>query len=119
MCDPLAPLLVPVTVTVKVPRLVEGLVVTSRLAEPEPAIELGDKEAPAPVGNPVTLRLTMSLKPPIAPTVTLNEVLFPALILAEEGEIEREKSGVAGAWTVSVTVVLCFKVPLVPEIVMG
>lgn len=78
----------------------------SMVAVPEPAIELGDTVALAPLGNPLTVRLTTSLKPPLGLTVKLNEVLLPALMFAEEGEIESEKSGLAGAWMASVTVVL-------------
>ena len=106
VCGPLVPELVPLIVTVYVPWLVEGPVVITRLAVPEPLIELGENVALAPVGKPLTVRLTASLKPPMAPTDTPKEVLLPALMLAEEGETDSEKSAVAAAWTVNVTVVL-------------
>ena len=63
---------------------------------PERLIELGERLGVAPVGKPLTVRFTVSLNPPEASTVTLNEVLLPPLTVAEEGAMEREKSGFAG-----------------------
>ena len=38
---------------------------------PEPLIEAGLKDALAPVGNPLMLRLTLSLNPPLGVIVTV------------------------------------------------
>ena len=53
------------------PAGVVELVVTLRVEEPEPVTEVGLKVPVAPVGNPVTLRVTTPVKPFRAPTVAV------------------------------------------------
>jgi hypothetical protein len=55
--------LVPVMVSGELPAGVLDVVVMVKSDSPEPAIVAGLKLAVAPVGNPDTLRLTMSLNP--------------------------------------------------------
>jgi hypothetical protein len=45
-------------------------VVTARAEFPEPATDVGVKLPVAPVGNPLTLKLTIPVNPLIAPIVT-------------------------------------------------
>ena len=73
---------------------------------PEPETEVGDKVGVTPLGKVPTLRFTVSANPPVAFTATVKDALCPGLMLAEPGEIESEKSGLAGACTVRETVVL-------------
>jgi len=76
---------------------IEREVVTLKVEVPEPAIELGEKAVVPPLGNPLTLRFTLSLNPPVPVMVTLKEVLLPALMLLDPGETAIEKLGLAGA----------------------
>jgi hypothetical protein len=62
--------LVPVIVNEKLPAGVVLAVVTVRVDEPE-ATEAGLKLAVAPVGNPLTLKLTVPVNPPEGVTVTV------------------------------------------------
>ena len=68
-----------------------------KLEVPDPVTEVGDKVALAPLGRPPKLKLTLSANPPERVTVTVDDAPCPGLILAEAGDIESEKSGVAGA----------------------
>ena len=54
---------VAVTVSGYVPVAVVPVVVTVSVEEPVPATEVGAKEPVAPVGNPLTLNVTLSVKP--------------------------------------------------------
>lgn len=67
-CDKLP--LVPVMVNVYVFAGVELLVETLRVDDPGALMEVGLKVPAAPVGNPLTLRLTLPTKQPAAPTFT-------------------------------------------------
>jgi hypothetical protein len=89
-----------------------------RVALPEPLIEPGEKLVLAPLGRPLTLRFTASVKPPVEDTVIVKDLLCPAFKLADVGEIESEKSWLATACTARVTVVLWINVPLTPESVI-
>jgi hypothetical protein len=66
VCEPLVPLLAPVIVNVGVPRLE---VDTVKVAALEPAIDDWEKVPLAPLGNPLTLSDTLSVKPPTDVTV--------------------------------------------------
>lgn len=55
--------LVPVTVSVKLPAVVELVVDTVNVDDPDPLIEDGLKLAVAPPGEPLTLKDTVPLKP--------------------------------------------------------
>ena len=87
----------PVTVIVKAPWVVEGVVVMLNVALPEPLTGFGEKLALAPLGSPLTFRFTVSLNPPLADTVTVKDLLCPVFMLTKVGEIESKKSGLAGA----------------------
>src|SRR6516225_5781239 len=63
---------VPVIVSVYVPAGVLALVLTFIVLLPEPpAIGFVPNVALAPVGNPLTLKFTLPLKPPVGATVTV------------------------------------------------
>jgi hypothetical protein len=51
--------------------VVVAFVVTVRVDEPAPVMDVGLKVPTAPVGNPVTLRLTTPTKPSIAVVVAV------------------------------------------------
>ena len=63
--------LVPVMVNVYVPAGVDDEVATLSVDEPEPVTDAGLKDPVAPVGNPLTLRLTALLKPFCALTLAV------------------------------------------------
>jgi len=63
--------LVPVTVSVGLPVGVLLLVCTVKVALPEPVTEVGLNVPVAPLGNPLTLKLTAPVKPFSAPTFTV------------------------------------------------
>jgi hypothetical protein len=90
-------LLTPVTVIVNVPLAVAEVVVIFKVAFPEPVTEVGDTDAVAPLGTPDTVKFTALLKPPIDPTAAVNDAVLPALIDAEPGDNEREKSALVDA----------------------
>jgi len=50
---------------------IEREVVTLKVAVPDPTMELGEKAVAPPLGNPLTLRFTLSLNPPVPAMVTL------------------------------------------------
>lgn len=90
--------------------------VTVKVELPEPVTEMGLKLA-APVGSPVTLNVTVPVKPFNAVTVTVYPALVPWTTVWEAGVAEREKSGVGATFTISVTVVEWLRMPLVPVMV--
>ncbi len=63
--------LVPVMVSVEVPAGVEELVETESVELPEPATEVGLKLPVAPFGNPLTLNVTVPVKPFTADTLVV------------------------------------------------
>lgn len=83
--------LVPATVIGKVPAGVVVEVESVRVEEPDVAIKDGLKLAVAPAGNPVALRLTFPVKPPVAATVTVVVPLLPAVSVMAAGEADSEK----------------------------
>ena len=104
---------VPVTVTVAGPSVavVEAARVSTLLV---PVVEVGLKLAVTPVGNPLALNATLLVKPPVRVTVIVLVPLAPRLIVRLEGLGEREKSGVAGWFTVRLIVVVRVRPPPVP-----
>jgi hypothetical protein len=50
---------------------VEPLVLMVSVEEPEPVTAVGLKLAVAPEGNPLTLKLTVPVKPPVGATLTV------------------------------------------------
>jgi hypothetical protein len=110
----------PVIVKVYVPAGVAVVVLTVRVELPEPpVIDEGTKLALAPVGNPLTLRLTVSVKPPLGVIVAVYEVPLPAWTVCEAGVAVMEKSPTIGAVTTSETEAVWVNVPSVPVIVNG
>jgi hypothetical protein len=83
--------LVPVTVTVYAPAGVVLLVVTVRVEEPDPLTDVGLKLPDAPVGNPLTEKLTEPLKPPEAVAVAVKVVELPGVTACELGVSPTEK----------------------------
>lgn len=96
------------------------LVFTESVELPDPpAIEAGTKLPVAPAGRPLTLRFTVSVKPPLGVMVVVYEVPAPAWTVCEAGEAEMAKSPTIAALTTSDTEAVCVKVPSVPVIVNG
>jgi hypothetical protein len=75
-----------------VPGGVPVLVVTASVDDPEPMTELGENEAVAPDGRPVTLSATLPTKPFIAETVVVYDALSPVTTFVELGVPDTEKS---------------------------
>ena len=76
-----------------VPTGVPVAVVTVSVEEPDPVTDAGAKPAVAPEGNPLTEKLTMSVNPFNAFTVTVYGTFPPCTTDREVGEVEIEKSG--------------------------
>src|SRR5215813_8879250 len=90
----------PVMVRVYVPCGVEVEVLTLSVELPEPpTMEAGVKLALAPAGKPLTLRLTVSVNPPIGVTVVVYEVPLPACTVCDAGEALMLKSPTIAAFT--------------------
>ena len=77
----------------------------------------GLKVAVTPDGSPDADRLTDPLKPFSGVTVMVLVLLVPCLMLSVAGEAASEKSATAGAFTVSVRVVVWVSVPETPVMV--
>ena len=73
------------------------LVLTDMVEDPEPVTEVGLKLALAPLGRPLTLKLTMPVKPPNAVTDAVYEVPPPCVTVCDAGEAAMEKSGPVAA----------------------
>ena len=69
------------------------LVLTDRVEEPEPVTEVGLKVALAPLGRPLTLKLTAPVNPPTAVTVAVYDVPAPCVTVCDAGDAVMEKSG--------------------------
>ena len=85
--------LVPVIVSVRVPVDVLERVVIFKVDVPEPVTEVGVNVAVAREGNPLTLKLTLLLKPLAAVTVTVYEIELGRVTVCEPGDAEIEKLG--------------------------
>lgn len=90
--------------------------VSVELPEP-PDTDEGLKLALACGGKEPVLKATVPVNPPDGLTVTVYEVLDPALTFWLEGEALIVKSPVTGAVISSVTVFVCVRLPLVPVMV--
>ena len=98
--------LVAVIVSVNVPLGVAGFAVVIVSADvPPPFRNVGLNDAEVEGGSPVTLSETVSLKPPLGVTFTLNESLRPRFTTIVPGVAARAKSGSAADVTVSDTLV--------------
>jgi hypothetical protein len=91
-------------------------VLTLSVEEPEPVTDAGLKPPVAPLGNPLTLNVTLPWKQFTAETVAVYVVPLPAVTVCDEGVAASVKS-FTGALTTSVTVVLWLAPPLVPVMV--
>lgn len=80
-------------------------------------VGLVPNEAVTPEGRAEFESVTLPVKPPVGVTVTVEEPLPPCVTLTLLGEADNEKSGVATAFTVRETEVVCDNVPDVPVIV--
>jgi len=96
---------VPLILKLKVPVDVDVFVFTVSVDVPWPDTELGLKLALELDGNPRTLSDTVPLKPLIAVTVAVYEVLLPRVTVCEDGEAEMEKLGDPPEFTTRVTIV--------------
>jgi len=101
-------------VRVKVPVGVLRMVLTFKVEEPD-VMDEGLKLAFARRGSPLTLKLTVPLKPEPGVTLTVQRALEPRETVALEGVTATEKS----ALTTSVTLAVCVIAPLVALIVNG
>jgi hypothetical protein len=79
-------------VIVEVPAGLPAVVIVS-VEVPEPVTEGGLKEAVAPEGNPLAVKLTAPVKPFSAPTLTEYVAVPPEFTDAVAGVAESEKSG--------------------------
>src|SRR5215475_10615759 len=104
---------VPVTVTVAGPRVaaLEAVKVITLLV---PVTGFEPKLALTPLGNPLALKVTSPVKPPVRVTVIVLVPLAPRLIVRLVGLGESEKSGVCGWFTVRLIVVIRVRPPPVP-----
>lgn len=109
-------LLVAVTVKCEEPAVAPDLFVSERIADPLPgaAIVCKLRLEVTPLGSPVTVSLTASLKPPKGATVNFRVPLALELTLALLALELREKPG-----TFSVTGCFCVIPPPLPLIVKG
>lgn len=97
--------LVPVMVSVRFPLVALLDTRTVRVELPEPVIEDGLKVGVTRDPWPLTLRVTVPVNPFTPVMVTVYEPEVPRVTLSEEGDTEMVKSGVAPAFTTSVTLV--------------
>lgn len=58
------------------------------VAEPVVVTDGGLKLAVARLGNPLTLKVTVPVKPPVGVTVTVKLVLLPAITVRDAGVAE-------------------------------
>jgi hypothetical protein len=96
--------LVPVTVTVAAPRV--AVLDAVKVRELVPVVEAGLNAAVTPAGNPLAVKATLPVKPPLGATVIVLLAADPRVIEAAAGLAEMVKFGVAGAATVSATEVV-------------
>ena len=73
------------------------LVLTDMVEDPDPVTEVGLKLAVAPLGKPLTLKLTTPVNPPDAVMVVVYEVPPPCVTVCDAGDAVMEKSGPAAA----------------------
>jgi len=108
--------LVPVMVTVAAPRVAVLDAVNVRALVP--VVEAGLNAVVTPAGNPLALNATLPVKPPLGVMVIVLPDVAPRLMDTVAGLAAMVKLGVAGVFTVRLTVAECDTAPLVPVIVM-
>jgi hypothetical protein len=94
-------------------------VLTESVEEPDVVTDAGVN---VPFGSPLWLRLTVPVKPPVAPTETVYDAFVPWVTVAVAGDAPTVKSGVGGGgadWTTRVAETECVSDPLVAVIVKG
>jgi len=109
---------VPLTVTVEAPSVAVADAVSVSVTD-APVVDVGLNAALTPVGSPVALNATLAANPF---TRAMAIVLVPDALRAIErdaGDADSEKSGVAGAVTVSAIGVVRVRPPPVPVTVTG
>jgi hypothetical protein len=89
------------------------------LPEPGAGMEAGLKLTVTPAGWPVADKATAELNPPEMATPIVEVPLLPRPTVTEAGDPEMVKSGVAAAFTVSVTVAVRIRPPPEPVTVIG
>src|SRR5262249_29160195 len=105
--------LVPVTVTVAAPSVAVADAV--RVSVDELAVvEPGLNAAVTPVGGRLAVKATLPVKPPVRVIVTVLVPLAPRFTVSVAGLADSEKSGVAGAFTVSPMAAVRVRPPPVP-----
>lgn len=88
--------LVPVMVTVAAPTVAVSEAVKVSVLPADPVTEDGLKAAVTPVGRPLTVKATVSLKPLIADTVTLLVAVVPCMTVVPVAEMLKPEVVVAG-----------------------
>jgi hypothetical protein len=107
---------VPVMVTVTVPVVAVPLAVNVRTLEL--VVGFVPNAAVTPVGKPDAVSVTLLLNPLVGLTVmVLVPPAPPCVIVTLFGDADKLKFGVTAALTVSDTLVVCVKLPEVPEMV--
>ena len=89
--------------------------VTVRVEDPDPVTEVGLNVPVAPLGRPLTEKLTAELKPFKPVTVGVKLVPLPWITVCELGDAASEKPGTP--FTIRATVSDCVRLPLVPVMV--
>jgi len=102
-----------------VPVLALLLTVSLRVDVPVPVMDVGLKVEVTPDGRPLAVKVTAELNPPVTVLVIVEVPELPLDTVIEVGEAVRVKLALAGAVTVSVTEVVCTRLPLVPVTVIG
>jgi hypothetical protein len=106
---------VPVIVTVAVP--VVAVLLAVKVTTLLDVVGLVPKLAVTPLGRPEADKVTLPVNPPEGVSVMVLVPLVPCFTVRLEGEAESEKLGVAVAFTVSETEVVCVSDPLMPVMV--
>ena len=101
----------------RVPRVALRFTATLRVDVPEPVTDVGLNVVVTREPCPLALRLTVPVKPFTAPMVMVEVPVVPRVTVMLVGESEMVKSGTGAAFTTSVTVVECTRLPLVPVMV--
>jgi hypothetical protein len=95
-------------------------VVTVNVELPPPVTVAGEKLAVAPAGSPLAVNVTTPLNPFSAPILAVYVVGLPATTVSVLGvAVSVKLAGGGVASTASVTLVVCFRLPLVPVMVSG
>jgi len=90
-------------------------VATVSIEDPDPVIEAGLNVPVAPMGRPLTEKLTAELKPFKPVTEGVKVVVPPWITVCDPGDAASVK--LDGGFTTSVTVEVWTRLPLVPVVV--